>query len=291
MGTFIPSQGTRRSILDRITGMRRISFKTIKQKRWLLDRNAKIFGVEEAREFIERLGFVSTITNEQLPSLAKAIYTEDLRARFEADQRLWDFVHILVSKKWVYYGYIPGGHYTLVSMKLLPDLLCLRPTPDYRSLYNEGHLSETAKVMMDLLKEHGPLMTRELRDRVIALGQPDRRKLNGALIELQRKSLICCSGRVAQHKCRWRFGLWSTTDAWVPSKVKKKATMLSEEEAKRRLIEKYIYATACTTSKSIARFFNWSLANVENIVSSMIDKELVSSYNQKGEQYLFKGNL
>jgi len=271
--------------------MRRISFKAIKHKRWLLDRNAKIFGAEEAREFVERLGFVSTITNDQLPSLAKAIYTEDLRVRFEADQRLWDFVHILVTKKWVYYGYMPGGHYALVSMKLLPDLLRLYPTPDYRILYNEGRLTKTAKAMMDLLNDHGPLMTHQIRDRLSALGQSDKRKLNQVLIELQRKSLICCSGRVAQPKCRWRFGLWSATDMWVPSKVKQKATMLSEEEAKHRLIEKYIYATARTTSKAIARFFNWSLSEVESIVSSMIDKELVSSYNQKGEQYLFKGNL
>jgi len=271
--------------------MRRISIESIKHRRWLLDRSAKIFGVEEARDFIERLGFVSTVTNEHLPSLAKAIYTEDLRARFEADQRLWDFVHILVTKKWVYYGYIPAGHYTLVSMKMLPDLLRLFPTPDYRALYKEGRLTETAKAMMDLLKDHGPLMTREIRDRLRALGHPDKKKLNQALIELQRKSLICCSGRITQPKCRWRFGLWSTTDMWVPGKVKKKATMLGAEEARRRLVEKYIYATARTTSKGIARFFNWPLSEVESIVSSMIDKELVSSYNQKGEQYLFKGNL
>ena len=48
--------------------MKRLDFNKIKQKRWLLDKNAKIFRIEEAREFVERLGLVSTFTNEHLPA-------------------------------------------------------------------------------------------------------------------------------------------------------------------------------------------------------------------------------
>jgi hypothetical protein len=52
-----------------------------------------------------------------------------------------------------------------------------------------------------------------------------------------------------------------------------------------------VYSTARTTPKAIAHFFNWPLVDTKRIVRAMIDRELVSSYNHQGEEYLFKGNL
>lgn len=274
-----------------VDNMRRLDLRKIRRKRWLLDRNTKIFRVEEAKEFIERLGLVSALTNEPLPSLANAIYTEDLRSRFEADQRLWDFVHILITKKWAYYGRILGDHNTLLSIKLLPYYIRLYPTPDYGLLFQQKQLTNMANSIMDLLHSKGPLMTHQIRNELGIFSSPGKRRLTRSLIELQRKSLICCSGKVAQDKCRWRFGLWASTEKWLPRKVRLKARMLSDEEAKRKLIEKYVYTTTRTTPKAIARFFGWPSLEVERTVRSMIDRELVSSYNHQGEEYLFKGNL
>ena len=288
MGAFTTLIAGRFGIVD---NMRRLDLRKIRRKRWLLDRSTKIFRVEEAREFIERLGLVSALTNEQLPSLAKAIYTEDLRSRFEADQRLWDFVHILITKKWAYYGRILGDHNTLLSIKLLPYYIRLYPTPDYNLLFQQKLLTNMAKAIMDLLHCKGPLMTHQIRNELGIFSSPGKRRLTRSLIELQRKSLICCSGKVAQEKCSWRFGLWASTEKWLPPKIKLKARMLSDEEAKRKLVEKYVYTTTRTTAKAIARFFSWPAVEVERIVCSMIDRELVSSYNHQGEEYLFKGNL
>ncbi len=271
--------------------MKKLDLKQIKRKRWLLDKGTKIFRVEEAKEFVERLGLVSTLTNKHLPSLAEAIYTEDLPGRFDADQRLWDFVHVLVTRKWAYYGRISGDHNILMSLKLLPHYLHLYPVPDYVQLYEQKLLSEMAKSVMDLLHNEGPLMTGQLREKMALASSPEKKKLTQALTELQRKSLICCSGKVTKDHYRWRFGIWAPVDKWMPRRVKMRARALSDEEARRKIIEKYIYATTKTTPDAIARFFNWPLYEVKSIVSTMIDKELVSSYNHLGEQYLFKGNL
>jgi transcription initiation factor IIE alpha subunit len=271
--------------------MKRISLRTIKNKRWLLDRSTKIFRIEEAKEFIERLGFVSALSNGHLPTLSKAIYTDDLPNKFEADQRVWDFLHVLITKKWVYYGRMLGPNNTVVSMKLLPSFIRLYPIPDYRVLYEQGALGDMAKSVMDLLSEQGPLMTHQISSQLEISSQPTKRILRQALLELQRRLLICCAGKIARCKSRWRFGVWAPVDKWVPQAVKTKAKLLSDGEAKCRIIEKYIYTTARTTPKAIARFFNLPLREVREVVSSMIDKELVSSYNHQGEEYLFKGNL
>ncbi|UCF71133.1 MAG: winged helix DNA-binding domain-containing protein [candidate division WOR-3 bacterium] len=270
--------------------MKKISLKMIEKKRWLLDKNKKIFCVTEAKEFVDRLGLISVFCNGRLPCLLKAIYTDDLVNRFEADNRLWGFVHVLISEKWAYYGRILGGNNIIISMKLLPSLLQIMPISDYRSLYVEGSLSAVEKEIMDTLDAGGPLMADEIRRKMGIGSQPAKKRFNRALEGLQRKMLICCAGKI-QSRWRWHSGLWATTEKWIPRDVTARARVLSEEEARRSLIEKYIYATARTTSRSIARFFKWPIRDVVRIVSSLIDKEMVSSYNHKGETYFFKGNL
>ncbi len=265
--------------------------RAIRSKRWLLDKSTKIFRIEEAKEFVERLGFVSALSNGHLPTLARAIYTEDLPSRFLAEQRVWDFLHVLITKKWVYYGRMLGPNNTIVSMKLLPSFIRLYPIPDYRELHEQRMLSETAKTVMDLLSEQGPLMTHEIRNKLGVSSVLSKAKLRQVLLELQRRLLICCAGKIAQNNCGWRFGVWARADKWVPQKVMTKARLLSETEAKRRIIEKFIYTTTRTTPNTIARFFDLPLKEVRELVLSMIDKELVSSYNLQGEEYLFKGNL
>jgi hypothetical protein len=184
-----------------------------------------------------------------------------------------------------------GPNNTIVSMELLPSLIRLNPIPDYRDLYEQSVLSEMAKSVMDLLNEQGPLMTHEIKHKLGFSSASKKGKLRQVLLELQRRLLICCAGKVARHNCRWRFGVWAPAAEWVPQKVKARAKLLSTAEAKCRIIEKFIYTSARTTPKTIARFFNLPLKEVREIVSSMIDKELVSSYNLQGEEYLFKGNL
>lgn len=271
--------------------MKRISLKTIERKRWLLDKNIKIFRVDEAREFVDRLGFVSALSNGLLPSLQRAIYTDDLPSRFEVDQRLWDFVHVLIDRKWAFYGRVLGGHNILISMKLLPSFIRVFPVPDYRSMHEQGMLSSMASSLMDLLIKHGPLMTHEIRDRLGVVSPAAKKKSARVLVELQRKRLICCAGKIAYSKYRWRFALWSATEQWLPEETKVRARILKSEEAVRKLIEKYIYAMTKTTARKISKFFGLPLGEVNRSVSSMIDKELVSFYNHKGETYLFKGNL
>ena len=271
--------------------MKTVPLKTIERKRWLLDKSNKIFRVEEAKDFVERLGLVAALSNGLLPSLRNAIYIDDLPNRFEADQRLWDFIHVLITRKWAFYGRVLGGHNMVISIKLLPSFIRLYPVPDYRKMSGKGTLSSTARIMMDVLVKQGPLMTHEIREKVGFISPAAKRKSTQALIELQRKQLICCAGKIARHKCRWRFGLWAATEQWLPEDVKARARMLGSEDARRKLIDKYIYASTRTTVKKIAQFFNMSLREVSKIVNSMIDRELVSSYNEKGETYLFKGNL
>lgn len=270
--------------------MRSISLKLIEKKRRLLDKKEKIFRVAEAKDFVERLGIVTVFCDGRLPCLLKAIYTADLLNRFEADQRLWDFVHVLIVEKWIYYGRILGDRNTIISMKLLPSLMHLNSIPDYNNLCDQKSLRQTEETVLETLDAHGPLMTREIRSKLGIASTTARKKLTAAMVDLQRKLLICCAGKI-HSRGGWHSDLWATTEKWIPRDVVTRASLISDEEARKRLTEKYIYATTRTTTRAIARFFKWPIGDAVRTVSSLIDKEMVSSYNHKGETYLFKGNL
>ena len=247
--------------------------------------------IEEAQHFAQRLGIVSVFSDKIVPSLATAIYTNDLPNQFEADQRVWDFAHSLMSEKKVYYGRLLKFRNTVISMKLLPCFVKINTIPDYKELYREGSLSKIAKSIMELLVKSEPLMTIQIKGRLRTYKKMHKKALENALKELQENFLICCSGKIAHCKCRWRFSLWTRTPKWIPDAVKSKAQQLSRKVAMRKIIEKFVYTTVLTSERTIARFFAWPLNEVKTVVKSMVEKELISYYYSKKELLLFKKNL
>lgn len=247
--------------------------------------------IEEAQHFAERLGIVSVFSDKMVPSLATAIYTNDLPNQFEANQRVWDFAHSLMSEKKIYYGRLLKPRNTLISMKLLPCFIKAYTIPDYRKLYRAGVLSKIAKSIMELLIESQPLMTIQIKERLRFFKKMHKKALENALKELQENFLICCSGKIAHCKCRWRFSLWAPTLKWIPDTVQSKAEQLNREVAMCRIIEKFVYTTVLTNERTIAQFFAWPLNEVRTVVKSMLKKGLISyRYSRKGLS-LFKGNL
>jgi hypothetical protein len=260
----------------------------IRKRRWLLAEDFKMLRIAEAQHFVDRLGIASVFSDKLLPSLATAVYRDDLPNPFESNQRVWDFVHSLISHKAVYYGRFLKSRNTLISMKLLPCFLKLYPIPHYKSQYQRGSLSKMAKSIMDLLYKVSPLTTIEIKDRIRISKRRQNILLKNALKELQEKFLICCTGKVAQCKCRWRFSLWVPTHIWIPDIIKHEAMFLKRNNAMAKIINKFVYSVILTNEKTIAQFFRWPMNKVETVVKSMINKRLISYYNSNGKSYLFK---
>jgi hypothetical protein len=271
--------------------MKKINVREIKRKRWLLSENLQILRIEEARCFVQRMGIVSIFSDKILPSLATAIYTNELPTQFEADQRVWDFAHSLMSGKKSYYGRLLKSRNVLISTKLLPCFLRLTPIPDYKRLHQAGRLSTTATSIMELLLDSKPLTTVQIKDRLQNLKKSSKKIFERALKELQENFLICCAGKVAHCKCRWRFSLWSPTQNWIPQGVRSRAQACSRAEAMSTLIEKFVYTTIKIDEKKIARFFKWPLDEVRSRVESLIEKGRILHYHYGRETFLFKDDM
>ncbi|UCG93023.1 MAG: hypothetical protein JSV97_04775 [candidate division WOR-3 bacterium] len=271
--------------------MKKINVREIKRKRWLLSENLQILRIEEAQCFVQRMGIVSIFSDKILPSLASAIYTNELPTQFEADQRVWDFAHALMSEKKSYYGRLLKSRNVLISIKLLPYFLRLWPIPDYKRLYRSGRLSTTAASIMELLLDSKPLMTIQIKDRLKYLKKSSKKIFERALKELQENFLICCAGKIAHCKCRWRFSLWSSTQDWIPQGVQSRAHALSQAEAMDTLIEKFVYTTIKTDEKAIVRFFKWPLDEVRTRIELLIEKGRILRYHYGRETFLFKDDM
>lgn len=271
--------------------MKTINVREIKRKRWLLSENLQILRIEEAQCFMQRLGIVSIFSNKLLPSLAMAIYTNELSNQLKANQRVWDFAHALMSTKKTYYGRLLKSRNSLISMKLLPCFLNLKSIPDYKQLYRERHLSTTAKSIMELLLNSGPLMTIQIKDYLKNFQKRNTGIFERALKQLQEHFLICCSGKIAHCRCGWRFNLWSPTQTWIPQGVQSRARTLTHAEAMSNIIEKFVYTTIKTDEKTIARFFKWPLNEVRLRVESLIEKGTILYYHYGNKSFLFTHDM
>ena len=123
----------------------------------------RVRGERSALAFINEVGFCSTFhrVREPLPCLWVAVCgRRDPRfpKHTHSDPSIgltWLLKDILPAKKRVYYGKLLKGRPTLVSLSCFPAFFRLirgnKGSGDYLGDYRAGHLSRTAKTVMDAL--------------------------------------------------------------------------------------------------------------------------------------------
>jgi hypothetical protein len=135
----------------------------------------RVRGERSALAFITEIGFCSTFhrVREPLPCLWVAVCGRR-NPRFPKHTHTdpyvgltWLLKDLLPAKRRVYYGKLLKGRPTLVSLDCFPAFFRLirgeKGSGDYLSDYRAGHMTRTAKVVMDALQEMHPQYTPELR--------------------------------------------------------------------------------------------------------------------------------
>jgi len=150
-----------------------------------------IAGPDDAGAFVAALGLCTwgPVPGLDFPNLAEAM---GHTARSVLDQT-WFWKDDLHLARRVYYGRIVRGQPTFVAPELLPDLIAaLGPAErDVAGLYRDGRLGREARAIHDHLVDHPRQPTRELRRGAGLRGTDQAAPTERALIELQRRLLIC----------------------------------------------------------------------------------------------------
>ena len=155
----------------------------------------RIQTVEQARAFVERVGFcfLWPIKGIEMPSLFHAIAG---RVRSVPNKhndpdlsKCWGWKDGALGKRWWYYGKLLRRKATLVSLDLLPAFYACSDNygglDDYVEEYRAGTMTAEAKRIYEALLEHGPLDTVRLRREAHMAAEGAKSRFERALVELQ----------------------------------------------------------------------------------------------------------
>jgi hypothetical protein len=215
-----------------------------------------VSGERTALAFIDDTGFCAAFTaGLGVPCLREAIEGRrepELPHHIQHDRAImmtWNLKDALPARKAVYYGKVIAGRPGFISTKMLPAFLRLRIEPvSYVKLYERGHLSHCAKLVMDALNRRGPAETKGLKLSSGYAQAKARAQFDRAMRELQEKFLVL---KVEERYDPFTY-VWDTVaHRWADAV--REARALSAREAAYRIVGKYFEIAAFANERAIGR--------------------------------------
>ncbi|GAB4505192.1 MAG: hypothetical protein Fur0043_21870 [Anaerolineales bacterium] len=235
----------------------------------------------QALEFVSARGFVYfwPIKGVDLPSLWVAVAGDRPVADAHDDPGhiTWRWKDEALGKRLWYYAKILRRKATLISLEIAPYFYALSenygsPEEDYLIAYQEGRLPQSAKQVYEAILENGPLNSIELR-RVARLSNAKDSEFNKALELLQADFKILPVGVAQAGSWNYAF-IYELTARHYPD-LPDLARLISEAQARKRLLECYFESVGAAQQRDIVRLFNWPKSLVERTVHKMLTSEKI----------------
>jgi hypothetical protein len=223
----------------------------------------RVRGPRSALAFVADVGFCSTFYRfpEGVACLWEAVVGRarprwPRRSHHDAGVGLtWDLKDRLPAARHVYYGKLLNARPLLVALDLFPAFYALvrgrQRARDYRTEYAAGHLSLTARRLMDVLIREHPLFTRDLRANAFMLEPAKTREFERAMAELQQGLWLVKTEERYEPTFSYR---WDLLEAWLPDEVAE-GRRLRREAALDRLLERYLRGAIFSRPPHLARLF------------------------------------
>jgi poly(A) polymerase/tRNA nucleotidyltransferase (CCA-adding enzyme) len=250
----------------------------------------RIRSARSALAFVNAVGCCSTFYRfpEGLPCLWEAVAgRRDPRwpRRSHHDPGIgltWELKEILPARRQVYYGKLLKGRPVLVALDLFPCFYALvrgrQRARDYRSEYEAGRLSMTAKRIMDAMTREHPQFTRELRAACFMLEPAKTREFERAMAELQQALWVVKVEERYEPTFSYR---WDLLEAWLPELVAE-GRRLQRRHAVEALVSSYTRSAVFTTTLLMARLFGLPQEEVETAVRALVRRGALLSDCQVG---------
>src|SRR2546426_1157322 len=176
----------------------------------------------------------------------------------------------LPSRRDVYYGKLLKGRPLLVALDVFPAFYGVtrgrQRARDYRAEYDAGHLSLTARRLMDALVREHPQYTRGLRANTFMLDPGKTREFERAMAELQQGLWIVKTEERYEPTFSYR---WDLLEAWLPDAVAE-GRRLGRARAIERLIERFVAGAVFTNERVLARLFRLPGAEVTSVLERLV---------------------
>lgn len=231
--------------------------------RWRTAPERRVRTEADALRFIKEQGFVilMPVAGAELPTIHTAC-----GGSWGA---WWDWKQTLPERRACYYTHWLRRRGTFLSWEWFPACYAaFGPGKTYHQLFRAGQLSQAEKRILDLLSERGPMMTGDLRVAYAPRSKENTREVKSALVELQRRFLICAAGGST---AGWSHHRWDLVERWAPPELLFSARGMAPEEAKLRLTRQFLRNVLATTLADVAWFFGWERAEVKPALTHLLE--------------------
>jgi hypothetical protein len=237
-----------------------------------------------ARAFVEGVGFCSTFYRfpEGVACLWEAVSGRAAprwprHSHHDAGVGLtWSLKDTLPAGRHVYYGKLLKGRPMLAALDVLAAFYALargrQRARDYQAEYAAGHLSQTARRIMDALLEEHPQYTRGLRASTFLLDPARTREFERAMAELQQGLWVVKTEERYEPTFSYR---WDLLEAWLPEAVAD-GRRLRRQAALDHLVGRYLAGAVYTRAPLLARLFGLGRAEIEAAVARLARRGVVA---------------
>ncbi|NQU31334.1 MAG: winged helix DNA-binding domain-containing protein [Anaerolineae bacterium] len=259
----------------------------------------KLKSPTEAASFVDARGFVYfwPIKGIPLPNLWMAV-AGDRPVPNEHDDPghiTWGWKDNALGKKIWYYGKILHRKATVVSLEIAPYFYALTENygsheEDYLIAYEEGTLTQAAKLVYEALLDEGPLNTIDLK-RAARLTNAKPSEFSRALETLQKDFKILPIG--VSDAGAWHYShIYEIVPRHFPD-LPEQARLIGESAARRKLLTLYFEMLGASGKRDAAKLFQWPKPLLDRTLEGLVEKEILvggmTHPKEKGEWFGVKG--
>ncbi|MBN1305961.1 MAG: winged helix DNA-binding domain-containing protein [Anaerolineales bacterium] len=250
--------------------------KTYRAKVFGLPPYPKLKTLTDAIEFVNQRGYAYfwPIKGVDMPSIWVAT-AGDRPVPNEHDDPghvTWRWKDEALGKRVWYYGKILRRKATIVSLEQAPYFYALTenygsPEEDHLVAYQEGRLTQAAKLVYEALLDEGPLDSISLR-RAAGMLNAKSSEFSRALEMLQADFKIMPIGISPAGAWKYAF-IYDVTARFMPD-LPRKARSLGEAEARCKLATNYFQLVGLAQERDVLRLFGWGPEVTKRVLKGLL---------------------
>jgi hypothetical protein len=184
----------------------------------------------------------------------------------------WDWKDSLLGKHIWYYGKILRKKATIISMAIASYFYALTenygsPEEDYLTIYEQGRMTQEAKVVYEALLENSPLDTITLRKKAHLTSHDSENRFNRALTDLQADFKIMPVEVVDAGSWHYSFA-YAIVARYEPSLLEN-ARYLGEMDARQKILELYFLSVGAAQIRDLIKLFGWKPSDIDQTIARL----------------------
>jgi hypothetical protein len=266
-----------------------------REERYCRTQERRIQTVEEARAFVERVGFcfLWPIKGIEMPSLLHAIAgrVRDVPNKHNDPDlsKCWGWKDRALGRRWWYYGKLLRRKATLVSLDLLPAFYACSDNygglDDYVEEYRAGTMTAEAKRIYEALLEYGPLDTVRLRRESHMAAEGAKSRFERALVELQVGLKVLPIGVAEAGAWRYAF-VYELVQRHLPE-LPLQAREIQRSQARRMLVTRYLENVIAAERSMLERVFHvlrWTKRELDATLAALVSEDVIAVSSLSGQE-------